>query len=141
MVVLSLDSTLAYAQIPQKVLWKSLSAFAVRTARIEVARTQSELESMFSELGSPGGAPTIDFSRHTVVAYFMGWKPYTGYDVDVSGLSVRGGELLVDVVETSPAPHCGGLAVLTAPAVAVVTIPWRHEIVPVVTARSVSCGR
>jgi hypothetical protein len=118
----------AEAQIPHETLLKSLSSYAGRAGSLEVARSEAELEPIWRELGNPGPLPDVDFRKHTVLVYFMGDRPSSGYDADVTEISIRGGVMHVGVTESSPGRRCGGVEILTAPAIAVTTIPWRGPV-------------
>jgi hypothetical protein len=76
---------------------------------------------------APGGqpVPTIDFSRETVVGVFAGTRPTSGYGVEIVRAAEVNGTLIVDYVETRPAPGGVTAQVLTAP-YHLVAVP-RHD--------------
>jgi hypothetical protein len=75
----------------------------------------------WSELGE-GDRPAVDFTRDIVVAAATGQRPTGGYEIAINGVSQQGGELTVEVLETTPGPNCMTSAGLTQP-VDVVVVP------------------
>lgn len=70
-------------------------------------------------------APVVDFSQDVVLFTTMGAQPTGGYSTSIlSATESGGGRVVVEIVETSPGPSCGGVEVITYPADAV-TIPRR----------------
>ncbi len=59
--------------------------------------------------------PSVDFARETLVAVFLGTKPTGGYGLDVESVTLEGGDLYVDVVETQPAADAITTQALTNP--------------------------
>jgi hypothetical protein len=68
--------------------------------------------------------PTVDFSRETVIAVFLGSRPTGGFSVEVAATRVEGGALIVSYRVTSPPRDAITTAVLTFP-FAIVAVP-RH---------------
>ena len=66
---------------------------------------------------APGSQPMppVDFSRETVVGVFAGTRPTSGYGVEIVRAADVNGALIVDYVETRPAPGTVTAQVLTAP--------------------------
>ncbi len=59
--------------------------------------------------------PSVDLERETLVAIFLGTQPTGGYGLEVETVTVEGGDLYVDVVETSPAADAIATQALTNP--------------------------
>jgi hypothetical protein len=69
-----------------------------------------------------GDRPAVDFSRDVVVAVSAGQRPTGGHEIAIERVINNGGELTVEVVETTPGPNCMTTASLTQP-VDVVVVP------------------
>jgi hypothetical protein len=93
----------------------------IAEARRLVIRDANAWADFWSELGM-GGRPAVDFSRDVVVAVAAGQRPTGGYEIAVERVTNNGGELTVEVVETTPGPNCMTTASLTQP-VDVVVVP------------------
>ncbi len=72
--------------------------------------------------------PSVDFSTKMVVAATMGTRPSGGYSVSVSAVYQQDGTLFFRIREASPAPTCPNVAVVTAPAVAVLADRWNGPV-------------
>ena len=72
--------------------------------------------------------PSVDFSTRMVVAAAMGTRPSGGYSVSVSAVYQQDGTLFFRIREASPGPTCLNVAVLTAPAVAVLADRWEGPV-------------
>jgi len=59
--------------------------------------------------------PEVDFEHETLLAVFLGSKPTGGYGVVVDRVSVEGGDLFVDMRQTSPAEGTVTTQALTSP--------------------------
>lgn len=68
--------------------------------------------------------PSFDFSTQMVVAATMGTRPSGGYTISVSAVYQQEATLFFRVRQASPEPTCLNVAVVTAPAVAVVADRW-----------------
>lgn len=90
-------------------------------ARRLVIRDANAWADFWSELGV-GDRPAVDFSRDVVVAVAAGQRPTGGHEIAVERVINSGGELTVEVVETTPGPNCMTTASLTQP-VDVVVVP------------------
>jgi hypothetical protein len=90
-------------------------------ARRLVIRNANAWAEFWSELGV-GERPSVDFSRDIVVAVAAGQRQTGGYEIAVERVVDNGGELTVEVVETTPGPNCITAASLTQP-VDVVVVP------------------
>jgi hypothetical protein len=86
-----------------------------------VIRDANAWDQFWSELGV-GDRPAIDFNRNVVVAVAAGQRPTGGHEIAVDRVTQTEGELIVDVVETTPGPNCITTASLTQP-VDVVVVP------------------
>jgi hypothetical protein len=86
-----------------------------------VIRDANGWAAFWSELGS-GDRPAVDFTRDLVIAVAAGQQSSGGYEIAVDQVSDRNGELVIEVVETSPGPNCMTTSVLTQP-VDVVVVP------------------
>jgi hypothetical protein len=76
--------------------------------------SSSELSQLWKMIDSQSEKPTIDFTKNTVVALFMGTKPTGGYSIEVTRVSdgekrtvsallkTPGGSCIVDQVVTNP---------------------------------------
>jgi hypothetical protein len=86
-----------------------------------VIRDANTWAAFWSELGV-GDRPAVDFTRDLVVAVAAGQQSSGGYEVAVDQVSQKDGELIIEVVETSPGPNCMTTSALTQP-VDVVVMP------------------
>jgi protease stability complex PrcB-like protein len=93
----------------------------VGESRRVVIRDANSWAEFWSELGT-GDRPEVDFTQAVVVAVAAGQRPGGGYEIAVSRVSQAGGELNVEVLETSPGPNCLTSSALTQP-VDVVVVP------------------
>ena len=66
--------------------------------------------------------PEVDFSREQVIVVGLGLRPKCGYRVTVESAGLVSETLVLDLLETTPAPSCGYCDSETRPA-AVVAIP------------------
>jgi hypothetical protein len=97
------------------------SRTGIGEARRLVIRDANAWAEFWSELGV-GDRPAVDFSRNLVVAVAAGQRPSGGYEIAVQEVTPRDGELVVEVVETTPGPNCITTSSLTQP-VDVVVVP------------------
>ncbi len=111
----SADSTLELRRIGR---WASSS---IRGSRRLVIRDQGTWSQFWSELGA-GVRPDVDFSRDLVIAVASGERATGGHDIQVWSVDRAGGELRIEVLETSPGAGCVTTAALTQP-VDVVMVP------------------
>lgn len=86
-----------------------------------VIRDANTWAAFWSEL-AVGDRPAVDFTRDVVVAVAAGQRPTGGYEIVINNVSVRAGDLSVEVLETTPGPNCMTSAALTQP-VDVVVVP------------------
>jgi hypothetical protein len=64
---------------------------------------------------SPPPLPAIDFRRESVIAIFSGQRPTGGYSLNVQDVRLEDGGLIIDIVQTRPAPDAMVTQVLTHP--------------------------
>ena len=69
-----------------------------------------------------GDRPAVDFTQDLVVAVAAGQQSSGGYEVVIDKVTQNNGELMIEVVETSPGPNCMTTTALTQP-VDVVVMP------------------
>jgi hypothetical protein len=87
-----------------------------------VVRTAAEWATLWRQHAGDRALPAVDFSKHTVVAVFLGSRSSAGFAVDVIGLSQVPGGVVVQWAERRPGRDQVSAQVLTSPAV-IVTIP------------------
>ena len=88
------------------VAWRDLTA-QTGTLRLSdrenrLFREQAALARYLTQAGARGEPPQIDFSRHQLLLVSPGPRSSTGYEVEVLGVSERGGEITVSVRERTP---------------------------------------
>ena len=93
----------------------------IRGSRRLVIRDPETWSRFWSELGA-GVQPQVDFGRNLVIAVASGERSSGGHDIAVQKVSRSGGELRIEVLETSPGPECVTTAALSQP-VDVVMVP------------------
>ena len=85
----------------------------------ELATSQNDLQNLWSRaygtMTSPPPVPSVDFSRSSVAAVFLGTRSSGGYSVDVQNVAVENGEVYLDVAVTEPAPGTLTTQALTNP--------------------------
>jgi len=59
--------------------------------------------------------PKIDFEREMVVAVFMGQRKTGGYEIEITEIEERKGEIIVEVEEKEPPPESIRAMALTQP--------------------------
>ena len=79
-----------------------------------VIRDANGWAAFWAELGV-GERPAVDFTRDLVVAVAAGQQSSGGHEIAVQRVSESNGELVIEVVETSPGPNCMTTAALTQP--------------------------
>jgi hypothetical protein len=93
----------------------------IRGSRRLVIRDPATWSQFWSELGA-GVQPKVDFGRNLIIAVASGERSSGGHDIAVQKVSRSGGELRIEVLETSPGPECVTTSALSQP-VDVVMIP------------------
>ncbi|HJY63227.1 MAG TPA: protease complex subunit PrcB family protein [Ignavibacteria bacterium] len=59
--------------------------------------------------------PEVDFTKHSVIAVFMGVKNTGGFDIKIDKITSSGSKLTVSVIETSPGVNCMVTDAITKP--------------------------
>jgi PrcB C-terminal len=93
----------------------------IKGSRRLVIRDSTTWSQFWSELGA-GVQPQVDFSRDLVIAVASGEQSSGGHDIRIQRVIRDGGELRIEVLETSASPECMTTAALTQP-VDVVMVP------------------
>lgn len=93
----------------------------IKGSRRLVIRDSTTWAQFWSELGA-GVQPQVDFSRDLVIAVASGEQSSGGHDIRIQRVTREGGELRIEVLETSASPECAITAALTQP-VDVVMVP------------------
>jgi hypothetical protein len=89
---------------------------AIDSPRQTVVKTAAEFEALW-RAHSPGRpVPAVDFSKNMVVAVFLGSRPSSGYEVQITNVSRDGDALLVTWTERRPGRDQMAAQVMTAPA-------------------------
>ena len=87
--------------------------------RRELVRDQESWARLWSEIhrgqDSAGQPPPVDFSRQMLILAALGTRPTGGFAVKVRGVSTRGEQLEVVVLESCPAQGAMVTAALTQP--------------------------
>ncbi|MFL5401623.1 MAG: protease complex subunit PrcB family protein [Gemmatimonadales bacterium] len=95
------------------------SRTGVSESRRLVIRDANAWAEFWSELGV-GDRPAVDFTRDVALAVTAGQRATGGYEIAIDRVRQQAGDLLVEVVETTPGPNCMTSAALTQPADVVV---------------------
>jgi hypothetical protein len=95
------------------------SRTGIGESRRLVIRDANGWANFWSELGV-GDRPAVDFTHDLVIAVAAGQRPTGGYEIAVNRVRQQNGELVVEVVETTPGPNCMSSESLTQPADVVV---------------------
>ena len=105
--------------VPFEVVARGQQALGVTAAAYRLLRTPAELSTAWNQAyGAALQVPPVpgaDLDRETLLALFLGPKPSGGYGLEVRGVTVEGGDLFVDVVETAPEPGAIVTQALTHP--------------------------
>jgi VWFA-related protein len=95
---------------------------AIANPRQAVAKTAAEFEALW-RAHSPGRpVPAVDFSKNMVIAVFLGSRPSSGYDVQITSVRHEGEAMVVTWAERRPGRDQMSAQVMTAPA-HLVTVP------------------
>jgi hypothetical protein len=109
----------AARDVPFEVVARGQQAVGVTAPAFQLLRTREELSTAWNR--AHGGAlqapplPGVDLERETLLAVFLGQKPTGGHGADVRGVTLEGGDLFIDMVETSPGPGAMVTQALTSP--------------------------
>jgi len=96
----------------------------VATARLAVARDESEWARLWNAHAPERARPGVDFATEMVVGVFAGTRPVAGYGVEIAGWREAAGIVVVGFRETAPAPGLVSAQVITSP-FAIAAIPRR----------------
>ncbi len=113
----------AFRPAPRTLQWEVVAsgqqAVGVERPTFRLVRNETELRSIWNQLhGASLNVPPLpraDFGRETVLVVMMGQRPSGGYRVDVSDVSLEGGDLFVAVRFVEPAPDAVTTSALTSP--------------------------
>lgn len=104
----------------------------IKTKQTRIITTNEAFTNLITELVIPvtdyETILNIDFKKHNLVAYFMGEKPSSGFDVKVENFFVTDTKIELTITEIIPAKGDLVANVLTVPYVFIV-IPKGKEIV------------
>ncbi len=103
-----------------KILQTFKGAFSgVTQAKSLVINKKEDWENLWKEVHSltipPPPLPDIDFTKHTVLAAFMGQKPTGGYTISISKVIKKDKEILVYLESKEPPRDAMTIQSLTAP--------------------------
>ncbi len=70
-----------------------------------VVRDQATWDHFWSEMGA-GRRPEVNFASDLVIAVAAGERNTGGHDIEVRNVSLAGGELRIEVLETIPSSGC-----------------------------------
>jgi hypothetical protein len=105
--------------VPFEVVARGQQAVGVPAPSYQLLRTQSELSTAWNQMHGAGlqvpPLPGVDLERETLLAVFLGPKPTGGHGAEVRGVTLEGGDLFVDLVETAPGPGTITTQALTSP--------------------------
>jgi PrcB C-terminal len=94
----------------------------IDTPQQSVARTAGEFETLWRRHAPSQPLPAVDFGKQMVLAVFLGSRPSGGFNVQITNVQSFGKDLVVQWVETRPAPGMSAATVMTSPA-HLVTVP------------------
>lgn len=80
-----------------------------------VARNATEWQALWRQHAGDRPLPSVDFSKESVVAVFMGSRNTAGYSVGIVSTTEGNGVLIVRYKETAPPRDAIAAQVLTAP--------------------------
>ena len=69
----------------------------------------------FADESEPPPIPRVDFRRERVIVAALGGRATGGYGIELASADVEGGQVVVDVVSTSPGQGCAVTQALTQP--------------------------
>lgn len=73
-----------------------------------LVNTAEELKALYNELNL-ADTPKVDFTKHSIVAVFMGQKRTGGYSIAVTGVDINDGVATVSTSKSSPS---GGMVTM-----------------------------
>jgi hypothetical protein len=105
--------------VPFEIVARGQQAAGVDMAAFQLLRTNEELAAAWGRAYGaslqPPPVPAADLERETLLAVFLGSKPTGGYGAEVRGVTLEGGDLFVDLVESAPGPGAMVTQALTSP--------------------------
>jgi hypothetical protein len=105
--------------VPFEIVARGQQAVGVTAPTYLLLRSSVELSTAWNQMHGAGlqvpPLPGVDLERETLLAVFLGPKPTGGYAADVRGVTLEGGDLFVDLVETAPGPGTMTTQALTNP--------------------------
>jgi PrcB C-terminal len=114
MLFLMLALALAPQNVPVKVLAQGPLS-DIGTSRQVVVRDQADWQKLWREHGVTNLPPTVDFQQNLVAGVFLGSRPTSGYQVEVSRSYLDGDDLVVEYVVHKPAQGTMTAPIMTAP--------------------------
>jgi hypothetical protein len=94
---------------------------SISEARRLIIRDANAWAQLWSELAA-GERPDVDFTQNIVVAVAAGQRASGGHEIAISRVTNNGGQLTIEVLETTPGPNCVTAGGATQP-VDVVVVP------------------
>lgn len=142
LVLLGITAFLIHASPPQSE--DSLAASSVAFTQIAegyqaqvservnyVLTTQEELEALWRLLADAGPMPTVDFSKHQLLALFAGAVPSGGYRIEFNSIAVVNDKRVVSIAISKPVAGCVVAQAITTPYEIVIvprsSLPLTHE--------------
>jgi hypothetical protein len=88
----------------------------IMDARQAVVQNENEWRALWRDhAGDAPAPPAVDFTRFTVVGLFAGSRPSAGYSVEITSVTTRNGETILEYVERQPAADAITAQVITSP--------------------------
>jgi hypothetical protein len=84
------------APAEMRVVAQTAYATTERTGALIASDEATYRNTWAQSFGNPGAAPAIDFATETAVFLFGGMRPTGGYSLEVNGVSLENGTLVVD---------------------------------------------
>jgi len=113
----------AFQPAPRTLQWEVLSsgqqAVNITRPTYRLVRDEAELRSLWNQLHGTQlrvpPLPSVDFRRETLLVAMMGQRPSGGYGIEVTGVTLEGGDLFVDVRMIEPEAGAVTTSALTSP--------------------------
>jgi len=109
---------LAMAAVPSAQTARTIEKGArsqIQDPKQVVVRTATEWQALWRQHAPDRPLPSVDFSKQSVVAVFMGARNTAGYSVGIVNTTEGNGVLIVRYKETAPPRDAIAAQVLTAP--------------------------
>ena len=91
------------------------TAGSIDTPRNVVVGTAEEWTALWTANNPQAPPAKIDFARNVVVAVFLGARPTSGFEVDITAVRTAGGPTVVEYIERRPDPADVVAQVVTSP--------------------------